>query len=40
MPQMEISFIYTLYIEFMVAGALPRNSVSVEEWLAATTFVK
>ena len=24
----------------MVASALPRNSVSIEEWLAATTFVK
>ena len=23
----------------MVAGALLRNSVSTEEWLAATTFV-
>ena len=25
---------------FIVASALQRNSVSVEEWLAATTFVK
>ena len=24
----------------MVASALLRNSVSIEEWLAATTFVK
>ena len=24
----------------MVARALPRNSVSIEEWLAATTFVR
>ena len=24
----------------MVARALQRNSVSIEEWLAATTFVK
>ena len=24
----------------MVARPLPRNSVSVEEWLAATTFVE
>ena len=24
----------------MVLCALPRNSVSIEEWLAATTFVK
>ena len=24
----------------MVARALLRNSVSIEEWLAATTFVK
>ena len=27
-------------MQFMVARALLRNSVSVEEWLAATTFVK
>ena len=24
----------------MVASALPRNSVSIEEWSAATTFLK
>ena len=24
----------------MIARDLPRNSVSAEEWLAATTFVK
>ena len=24
----------------MVASALVRNSISIEEWLAATTFVK
>ena len=24
----------------MVASALLRNSISIEEWLAATTFVK
>ena len=24
----------------MVASALVRNSVSIEEWLAATTFLK
>ena len=31
---------YILYMQFMVARALLRNSVSIEEWLAATTFVK
>ena len=31
---------FILYMQFMVATALLRNSVSVEEWLAATTFVK
>ena len=28
------------YIQFMVARDLLRNSVSIGEWLAATTFVK
>ena len=37
---MEISVKYILYIEFIVARALLRNSVSIEEWLAATTCVK
>ena len=27
-------------MQFIVARALLRNSVSIEEWLAATTFVK
>ena len=27
-------------MQFMVARALLRNSVSIEEWLASTTFVK
>ena len=27
-------------MELMVARALLRNSLSIEEWLAATTFVK
>ena len=31
---------YISYMQFMVARALLRNSVSIEEWLAATTFVK
>ena len=29
-----------LYLQFMVASALQKNTVSIEEWLAATTFVK
>ena len=29
-----------LYIQLMVAGALLINCVSIEEWLAATTFLK
>ena len=32
----QIHCIYT----FMVASALLQNTVSIEEWLAATTFVK
>ena len=31
---------FILYMKFMVASALQSNSVSVEDWLAATTFVK
>ena len=31
---------YILYMQFMVARALLRNSVSIEELLAATAFVK
>ena len=31
---------YISYMQFMVARALLRNSVSIEEWLAASTFVK
>ena len=31
---------FILYMQFMVASALLRNSVSVEECLAATSFVK
>ena len=27
-------------MQFMAARALLRNNVSIEEWLAATTFVK
>ena len=31
---------YILYMQFMVASALLRNSVFIEEWLAATTVMK
>ena len=31
---------FILYMQFMVASALLRTSVSVEKWLAGTTFVK
>ena len=35
---MSVKYIYKKYMQFMVARALLRNSVSIE--LAATTFVK
>ena len=31
---------YILFMQFMVASDLLRNSLSIEEWMAATTFVK
>ena len=31
---------YILYMQFTVLCALLRNSMFIEEWLAATTFVK
>ena len=39
-PEIEISVKYILYMQFTVASALLRNSVSIEVWLAATAFVK
>ena len=36
----KISVKYMLYIQLMVASTLLRKSVSIEEWFAATTFVK
>ena len=42
MPYIEISIKYIVYMQFMVANVLLRNTVpiSIEEWLAATTLVK
>ena len=39
---MEISIKYIACMQFIVTSALLRNtvSISIEEWLAATTFVK
>ena len=37
---MEISVKYIVYTQFMTASALLKNTVSIEEWIAATTFVK
>ena len=31
---------YIVYLQFMAASALQKNTVSIEEWMAATTFVK
>ena len=31
---------YIVYRQFMAASALPKNTISIEEWKAATTFVK
>ena len=39
-PYIEIYVTYVSYIQLMVASSLLRNSVSIEEKLAATTFVK
>ena len=35
-----ISAKYIVYTQFMAASALPRNTVSIEKLMTATTFVK
>ena len=36
----EISVKYMVYLQFVVASALLKNTVFIKEWLARTTFVK
>ena len=38
--EIKVSVKYILYMQFIVASALLRNSVFIEEWLTATTLVK
>ena len=39
-PYIEISVKYILYLQFMVGSALLKSTTSIEEWVAATSFVK
>ena len=35
----QISVKYTVYTQFMAASALLKNTVSIEEWMTAATFM-
>ena len=39
-PYIEISVKCIVYTQYVTASALLKNTVSIEEWLAATTFMK
>ena len=39
-PEIEIYVKYNVYTQSMTAAALIKTTISIEEWLAATTFVK
>ena len=36
----QMSVKYLVYTQFMAANALLKSTVSIEEWMTATTFVK
>ena len=36
----QIPVKYIVYAQFMVANSLLKNTVSIEEWMTAATFVK
>ena len=36
----QIPVKYIVYAQFMVANSLLKNTVSIEEWMTAVTFVK
>ena len=40
MPEIEIFVKYISYPQSMTASPLLKNTVSIEEWSAATTFMK